>query len=55
MAQVRGRVTARPDGGPAWDIIDRFSRAYTGQPYLPRTGRVVFPIQRGHARAQAYR
>lgn len=54
MALVRGRVTARLDGGPAWDIIDRISRTYTGQPYPLRTGRVVFLIEPEHARAQAF-
>jgi PPOX class probable F420-dependent enzyme len=41
MAQVRGRVTAWLDGEPAWDVIDRLSRKYTGPPYPLRTGRVV--------------
>ena len=30
MALVRGRVTARLDGSPAWEIIDRLSLKYTG-------------------------
>ena len=54
MALVRGRVTARRDGGPAWDIIDRISRKYTGQPYPLRTDRVVFLIEPEHARVQAF-
>ncbi len=54
MAQVRGQVAARLDGEPAWDIIDRLSRKYTGQPYPLRTGRIVFLIEPEHARAQAY-
>jgi PPOX class probable F420-dependent enzyme len=54
MALVRGRVTARLDGGPAWDVIDRISRKYTGQPYPLRTDRVVFLIEPEHARAQAF-
>lgn len=54
MALVRGRVTARLDGGPAWEVIDRISRKYTGQPYPLRTDRVIFPIEHDHARAQAF-
>ena len=54
MALVRGRVTTRVDGEPAWEIIDRLSATYTGQPYPLRTDRVVFLIDPGHARAQAY-
>ncbi len=54
MAQVRGRVTTKIDGEPAWDIIDRLSRAYTGQPYPLRTDRVVVLIEPGHAHAQVF-
>ena len=54
MALVRGRVTGCLDGSPAWDIIDRISRKYTGQPYPLRTDRVVFLIEPEHARAQAF-
>jgi PPOX class probable F420-dependent enzyme len=54
MAQVRGRVSARLDGPAAWEIIDRLSAAYTGQPYPLRTGRVVFLIEPEYARAQTY-
>lgn len=54
MAQVRGRVTTRIDGEPAWDIIDRLSRTYTGQPYPLRTGRVVFLVEADYARAHVY-
>lgn len=50
---MRGRVTARLDGTRAWDIIDRLSVTYTGQPYPLRAGRVVFLIKPEHARAQA--
>jgi nitroimidazol reductase NimA-like FMN-containing flavoprotein (pyridoxamine 5'-phosphate oxidase superfamily) len=32
-AVIRGRVTEKIDGDPAWVIIDRISRTYTGQPY----------------------
>ncbi len=54
MALVRGQVTARLDGEAAWEIIDRLSRQYTGQPYPLRTDRVVFLAETEHARAQAY-
>ncbi len=54
MAQVRGRVTARLDGAEAWEIIDRISCDYTGQPYPLRSDRVVFLIEPGHARALSY-
>jgi PPOX class probable F420-dependent enzyme len=53
MAQVRGRVTERLEGDPAWVIIDRISRKYTGQPY-PRIERVVFLVEAEHARARTY-
>lgn len=49
-----GRVTARLDGEPTWDIIDRISRKYTGQPYPLRADRVVFLIEPEHAHAQAF-
>ena len=54
MALVRGRVTARPDSSQAWDIIDRLSRKYNGQPYPLRTERVVFLIEADHARVAVY-
>jgi hypothetical protein len=54
MALVRGRVIARLDGEPAWDVIDRLSHTYTGQPYPLRTDRVIFLIEPEHARTQAF-
>jgi PPOX class probable F420-dependent enzyme len=54
MAHVRGRVTVRLDGEPAWEIIDRISSKYTGQPYPLRTGRIVFLIEAEHASAHTY-
>jgi len=54
MAMVRGRVVARLDGDEAWEIIDRMSRAYTGQPYPLRTDRVVFLVEPEHARAMTF-
>jgi len=35
-AVVRGRVTERIEGDPAWVIIDRLSHKYVGEPYSPR-------------------
>ena len=54
MALVRGRVTARLDGNPPWEIIDRLSRKYTGAPYPLRTDRVVFVVEADHAHAHVY-
>ena len=51
MAGVQGRMTDRVEGDVAWEIIDRISQKYTGQPYPLRTDRVVFLIapERGWA------
>jgi PPOX class probable F420-dependent enzyme len=49
MAQIRGRVTERMEGDPAWTIIDRMSHKYLGMPYPLRTDRVVFLIEPEHA------
>jgi PPOX class probable F420-dependent enzyme len=46
---IRGRVVEWVDGDRGWEIIDRISRKYTGQPYAPRTDRVVLLIQPDHA------
>jgi PPOX class probable F420-dependent enzyme len=54
MATVRGRVVERVEGDAAWEIIDRISHKYVGQPYPARTGRVVFLIEPEHASAQAF-
>jgi PPOX class probable F420-dependent enzyme len=54
MAAVRGRVVERVEGDAAWEIIDRLSTKYTGQPYPERTDRVVFLIEPEHARAVTY-
>lgn len=53
-AVIRGRVTEKIDGDPAWVIIDRISRKYTGQPYPLRTGRIVFLINPEHAYAPTF-
>lgn len=54
MAQIRGRVTRRLDGEPAWEVIDRISHKYIGQPYPLRTDRVVLLVEAERAWAQAY-
>jgi PPOX class probable F420-dependent enzyme len=54
MAQVRGRVTERLDGDPAWAIIDRMSQDYLGQPYPLRTDRVIYLIEVDHAWGMAF-
>jgi PPOX class probable F420-dependent enzyme len=54
MAQVRGRVAERLEGEAAWAVIDRLSYKYIGQPYSPRTDRVVFLVEPERAVAQAY-
>jgi PPOX class probable F420-dependent enzyme len=54
MASIRGRVTERLEGDPAWEVIDRLSHKYIGQPYEPRTDRVVFLIEPEHAWGQAF-
>jgi PPOX class probable F420-dependent enzyme len=48
-ALIRGRVVERVDGDRAWMIIDRISQKYTGQPYQPRTDRIVLIIRPDHA------
>jgi PPOX class probable F420-dependent enzyme len=54
MAHVRGRVVRLVEGDEAWQIIDRISDKYIGQPYPLRTDRVVFLIEAEHAAAQAF-
>jgi PPOX class probable F420-dependent enzyme len=46
---IRGQVVELVDGDRAWEIIDRISRKYTGQPYPLRTDRIVFLIKPDHA------
>jgi PPOX class probable F420-dependent enzyme len=45
MASIRGRVTERLEGDPAWEVIDRLSHKYIGQPYERSLDRVVFLIE----------
>ena len=54
MAQARGRVNERVEGGTAWAIIDRMSNKYLGQPYPARTDRNIFLVELEHALAQAF-
>jgi PPOX class probable F420-dependent enzyme len=48
---IRGEVVERVDGDRAWEIIDRISRKYTGQPYPLRTDRIILLIQPDRAQA----
>jgi PPOX class probable F420-dependent enzyme len=50
-ALIRGRLVERIDGDRAWEIIDRMSRKYTGQPYQPRVDRIVLVIKPDHAQS----
>ena len=50
-ALIRGQVVELVDGDRAWEIIDRISQKYTGQPYPLRTDRIVLLIKPDHAQA----
>jgi PPOX class probable F420-dependent enzyme len=54
MAQVRGRVAERLDGDAAFEVIDRISHKYIGQPYPVRSDRVVFIVEAERAWAQTF-
>jgi len=54
MAQVRGRVAERLEGDAAWEVIDRISHKYIGQPYRLRTDRVVFLVEPERAWGQTF-
>jgi PPOX class probable F420-dependent enzyme len=54
MAQVRGRVAERLEGDAAWEVIDRISHKYIGQPYPLRTDRVVFLVEPERAWGQTF-
>jgi PPOX class probable F420-dependent enzyme len=54
MAQVRGRVTERLEGDAAFEVIDRISHKYIGQPYPLRTDRVVYLVEPDSASAQSF-
>ena len=51
---IRGQVVELIDADRAWDIIDRISKKYTGQPYPLRTDRIVLLIQPDHAQAVTF-
>ena len=50
-ALIRGRVVESVEGDRAWKIIDRISQKYTGQPYAPRSDRIVLVIKPDHAKS----
>jgi PPOX class probable F420-dependent enzyme len=54
MAHVRGRVVDIVDGDAGWEIIDRLSNRYIGQPYPLRTDRVVYVVEPDRAWAQEF-
>jgi PPOX class probable F420-dependent enzyme len=54
MAQVRGRVAERLEGDAAFEVIDRLSHKYTGQPYPLRSDRVVFLVEAERAWGQKF-
>jgi PPOX class probable F420-dependent enzyme len=54
MAQVRGSVCERLEGDAAYEVIDRISHKYVGQPYPREEDRVVFLVEAERAWAQAY-
>jgi PPOX class probable F420-dependent enzyme len=54
MAAVRGRVAEVLEGDPAWEVIDRISHKYTGQPFPLREDRVVFLVEAERAWMQAF-
>jgi len=53
-AVIRGRVSQRLEGDPAWAIVDRMSRKYEGKPYPRDLEMVVYLIEPEKARATAY-
>jgi PPOX class probable F420-dependent enzyme len=54
MAQVRGQVAERLEGDAAFEVIDRLSHKYIGQPYPLRSDRVVFLVEPERAWAQTF-
>jgi PPOX class probable F420-dependent enzyme len=54
MAHVRGVVAERLEGDEAFEVIDRISHKYTGQPYPLRSDRVVFLVEPERAWAQQF-
>lgn len=54
MATVRGEVAERLEGDAAWEVIDRISHKYIGQPYPVREDRVVYLIRANHAASYTF-
>ena len=54
MAQVRGRVAEVLEGDAAFEVIDRISHKYVGQPYPVRSDRVVFLVEAERAWAETF-
>ncbi len=54
MASIRGHVTNIVRDEPAWEIIDRISHKYVGQPYPRDESRIVFIIEVDHAFAHSF-
>ena len=54
MASIRGHVTDIVRDEPAWEIIDRISHKYVGQPYPRDEDRIVFIIEVDHAFAHTF-
>jgi PPOX class probable F420-dependent enzyme len=54
MATVRGEVAERLEGDAAWEVIDRISHKYIGQPYPVREDRVVYLIRPDHATSYTF-
>ncbi|HEY6686560.1 MAG TPA: PPOX class F420-dependent oxidoreductase [Propionibacteriaceae bacterium] len=53
-ALIRGQVVERIEGDRAWEIIDRISQKYIGQPYPLRTDRIIFLIKPDHAQGVTF-
>ncbi len=54
MASIRGQVTDIVRDEPGWEIIDRISHKYLGQPYPRDEDRIVFIIEVDHAFAHTF-
>jgi PPOX class probable F420-dependent enzyme len=54
MAHVRGRVVEVLDDAAGWEIIDRLSERYIGQPYPLREDRAAYLVEPDRAWAQAF-
>jgi PPOX class probable F420-dependent enzyme len=54
MAMLRGRVSRRLAGEPAWEVIDQISHKYVGTPYPRDEDRVVYVIEATHVQSQSY-